>query len=94
MKQFKEDDLIAAHKWSFGNEETLKKMQLCGCFYCLNTFSSAEIEDYIEDKPYATALCPYCEIDSVIGEVSGFPISKEFLQEMYDWWFGDGITTL
>jgi acetone carboxylase gamma subunit len=35
-----------------------------------------------------TALCPYCGIDSVIGDKSGFPITKEFLEKMYQHWFG------
>ncbi len=26
---------------------------------------------------YGTAICPYCDIDSVIGESSGFPITND-----------------
>jgi hypothetical protein len=37
------------------------------------------------DNP--TAFCPFCGIDSVIGESSGYPITKEFMQKMYDHWF-------
>jgi hypothetical protein len=35
-----------------------------------------------------TALCPHCGIDAVIGDASGFPITKEFLSEMCQAWFG------
>jgi hypothetical protein len=34
-----------------------------------------------------TLLCPYCEIDSVIGSASGYPITREFLQQMQQYWF-------
>lgn len=34
-----------------------------------------------------TALCPYCGIDSVIGESSSFPITPEFLKAMHRYWF-------
>ena len=35
-----------------------------------------------------TALCPYCGVDSVKCESSGYPITKEFLAEMRARWFG------
>ncbi len=34
-----------------------------------------------------TAFCPFCGVDSVIGESSGYPITKEFLEKMKEWWF-------
>lgn len=34
-----------------------------------------------------TVLCPYCCADSVIGESSGYPITKEFLKKMNEYWF-------
>lgn len=43
-----------------------------------------------DTNPYdakGTAFCPYCSIDSVIGESAGFPLTKEFLDAMHDYWF-------
>lgn len=34
-----------------------------------------------------TALCPFCNIDSVIGESCGYVITKDFLSEMNEYWF-------
>ena len=31
----------------------------------------------------------YCDTDSVIGENSGYPITKEFLESMKKYWFDD-----
>ena len=77
---------IAAHEYSINNRESLQSDSICGCFYCLNIFSPTEITEWIEDAK-GTAVCPYCEIDSVIGESSGYPITKEFLKEMQKQWF-------
>lgn len=34
-----------------------------------------------------TAFCPYCGVDSIIGESSGYPITRDFLEEMNHYWF-------
>lgn len=85
------EDYIEAHNFCTNNMPTLKKDSLCGCFYCLNIFNPAEIENWIigdnaADK-LGTAICPYCGIDSVIGESSGYPITKNFLAKMKNHWF-------
>ncbi len=35
----------------------------------------------------ATALCPFCGVDAVIGESAGYPITETFLAEMHRYWF-------
>lgn len=79
-------DYIEAHKYCSNNREGLLKDQKCGCFYCLTIFSSKEIEEWINNTK-DTALCPYCGIDSIIGESSGYPITEEFLRKMNLYWF-------
>ncbi|MGG3122771.1 cytoplasmic protein [Priestia megaterium] len=76
----------AAHRFCRDNKESLKEDSLCGCFYCLEIFHPSEIEKWI-DSNESTALCPYCEIDSIIGQGSGFAITKEFLSVMNKYWF-------
>ena len=80
--------LIAAHKASYANKRRLSVPQECGCYYCMKTFSSEDIEDWSVDQPDWTAVCPYCGIDSVIGENDGYPLTNDFLEEMYKEWFG------
>lgn len=79
-------DYIEAHKHCTNNKPQLINDKKCGCFYCVNIFSPQEIEQWIEDTK-GTAICPYCGIDSVIGESSGYPITKEFLNKMHEHWF-------
>ena len=81
------EDIIAAHEFCTGNKKQLKKDSLCGCFYCLKIFDPKEIDFWIKDKKGKAAICPYCRIDSVIGQSSGYPITEDFLSKMKDHWF-------
>lgn len=84
-------DVIKAHEYSSNHKPELEKDTVCGCFYCKKIFHPSEIEEWIvcdnEIDRRGTAVCPYCGIDSVIGESSGFPITPDFLEEMYRYWF-------
>jgi len=82
-------DYKAAHKHCFKNRSELLAGDSCGCFYCLAIFPPSEIERWVDDDEGIgmTALCPKCDIDSVIGSKSGFRITPEFLKEMNKRWF-------
>ena len=86
--KYSKEQLQAAHKISYANKTRLSVPQKCGCFYCLRLFSSEDIVDWSVDKPDWTAICPYCGIDSVIGENDGYPLTEDFLEEMFEEWFG------
>lgn len=77
--------VIEAHKKSDNHKAEIMKSELCGCFYCLAIYPPSKIEKWIDEEK--TAVCPECAIDSVIGSESGFPITREFLQEMHNYWF-------
>lgn len=80
------EDHIKAHKFSANHMRMIRRDKVCGCFHCLEIFHPQEIEEWIADD-MGTAICPYCGIDSIIGESSGYPITKEFLKKMRDYWF-------
>ena len=82
MEQY---DLDKAHKYSSNHRHELEKDNICGCFFCLKIYNPIEIEEWTDGGK--TAICPKCDIDSVIGESSGFPITKEFLIAMNKKWF-------
>ena len=82
MEQY---DLDKAHKYSSNHRPELEKDNICGCFFCLRIYNPKEINEWIDSG--TTAICPKCDMDSVIGESSGFPITKEFLSAMYKKWF-------
>ena len=83
----KKDDVIDAHKYSSNHKTSILKDKRCGCFYCLKIFSPTKISEWIEDEQDETAICPFCGIDSVICESSGYPITEEFLMKMKEYWF-------
>jgi len=82
--------LEEAHKHCFNNKEEISKSDTCGCFYCREIFSPSEIKNWIVSEEYPkeeTAQCPYCMIDSVIGNASGIEITKGLLIAMYGKYF-------
>ncbi len=83
MPSFNETDLLA-HIASAKNKEQVKESTVCGCFRCLSVFPASEVERFLSD---GTAICPHCGVDAVLGEKSGFPITKEFLEHMKTVWF-------
>jgi len=83
-------NLESAHRHSSRHRDEVLASDLCGCFYCRQTFPPAEIDRWIDEQNGVgtTAICPRCGVDSVIGSRSGFTPTPEFLREMHDYWFG------
>ena len=79
------NDILEAHKHCSRNKQEIESSDICGCFYCMEIFKPEEIGIWLASDE--TALCPHCAIDSVIGSKSGFPITKEFLEKMHEYWF-------
>ena len=85
MQTYSYDALTNAHRFASNHKQQILSDNKCGCFYCGRIFEPSEIKMWLDMED--TALCPYCGIDSVIGESSGYPITKEFLEAMYKRWF-------
>ena len=88
VKDDPETDIVEAHLHSYRNRRALEQADVCGCFHCLKIFSPKEIAEYVDD--HQTAICPYCAVDAVIGENSGFPVTQDFLLRMRRKWFDSG----
>ncbi len=88
MKNTPRSDILRrAHDFCLANRSDIRASKQAGCFYCCSVFEPREIDDWIPDTAGKTALCPRCGVDSVIPENAGFPLTEEFLREMYDYWF-------
>lgn len=69
------------------NHAEISASAVCGCFSCLATFPPAEIERWFNEGA-GTAVCPECQIDSVLGSASGLPVDdRDFLKAMQSRWF-------
>ena len=86
MDKFNDELLEEIHKHSINNKTEIQKSATCGCLFCREMFDPSEIKTWIKDKE-ETAECPYCKVDSVIGNASGYEISKSLLDAMAKKWF-------
>jgi len=82
-------NVVKAHRHCVQHREELQASSVCGCFYCLKIFAAMDIQHWINegDGKGSAALCPYCDVDAVIGDHSGFAITDEFLTAMHAHWF-------
>jgi hypothetical protein len=78
--------LKIAHRGSSSHRQEILSSNLCGCFYCRQTYPPSEILEWINDINGETAICPKCGIDAVLS--SKYPIEdNRFLDEMNKYWF-------
>ena len=87
-KAMDKNELYRLHLSSSMHRKALKRKQKCGCFYCERIFSSTDIKDWVDNGE--TALCPFCGIDSVIGEGCGREITDKLLHSMHLAFFESG----
>jgi hypothetical protein len=80
-----EPELLALHRACSHHRKLLTTSKICGCFNCLSVFGHAEIHKWIQRND--TALCPRCEVDAVIGDVSHPGLTRQTLEEMHKRWF-------
>lgn len=61
--------LSAIHSFASCNRDlvdaSVSNGEMCGCFYCVNTFRASKVKKYV-GKNADRALCPMCGIDSVL----------------------------
>jgi len=84
-KKAVEDEFWRAYSFSRYQKTKIENDRKCGCFSCLRIFSPGKITEWgmeTEDGDEVTAICPYCGLDAVIGEYSGFRINAKFLKKM------------
>ena len=84
------NDRHGAHAHSANHRSEIEASEKCGCFYCLDIYPPNSITEWVDENEQGigtTAICPRCGIDSVIGDKSGYPITREFLESMHQIWF-------
>lgn len=56
-----------------------------GCYHCCKIFPATEIKEYTDDGK--TCICPYCNIDAIVPDSSGYVITEANLKIAHDYWF-------
>lgn len=80
-----EAKLKAARKKSFANRESILKSEYCGCYDCGRLFKASILteEDFLPDAVSASAWCPFCRTDMVVGDYDVPEIvQRSFLHEL------------
>jgi hypothetical protein len=82
-------EVVFAHRHSIRHRNEILTSEVCGCFYCLAVSPPIEIRRWVDTKDGIgqTALCPKCDVDSVIGSNSGYLIGPDLLGLMQIHWF-------
>jgi hypothetical protein len=71
-------------QFSMKNRHLVEQSTSAGCFHCCKIFTAKEITKYTDNNK--TCLCPFCEIDSVVG-ISGFDITEDLLKKAKKYWY-------
>lgn len=97
-----DSELREVHSKSTMNRHAIEASNQVGCFGCERIWDPLDfpIKEWIDDNPFssrlphagengnATALCPFCGIDSVIAKLSVGKITHYMLGKMEEFWFG------
>ncbi len=76
------------HGLSIAHRDAVLGSEICGCFFCIREFPSADITDWTDNG--RTALCPNCDIDSVLpGSI--VHIDTKMLAQMNERWFCEPV---
>lgn len=70
---------------AFKNRSMIESSIFAGCMHCCKTFTIAEIKSFTDNNQ--TCLCPYCNVDSVIGNSCGFDLNENSLQSANKYWY-------
>ena len=81
----KESQMERLHTYSTHNRELIEASDRCYCFYCKSVMDSRDVKDYIDNGQ--TALCPKCDIDSIIPDGIEEDVNEEIIDEMNQYWF-------
>ena len=85
QKQKELDLIISAlkqlHKKSINHKDEILESAKCGCFHCKTFFKPQLIDTWVDNGN--TALCPHCNIDSVIPNADVLNVTDDVLNLMY-----------
>lgn len=79
-------DQYQASDHATDNRREVEASDLCGCYFCSETYPSSEVVKWTDEGQ--SACCPKCGLGNVvIGSASGLPLAKEFLDLVHAHWF-------
>lgn len=90
-------NLDAIYSVAAGNQPHIHDETKCGCFACRRQFTGEEVQSFTPEIYGAkSALCPYCELDTVLSEEilpAGLSCSDELLALMNEAFFNGEVNS-
>lgn len=78
-------DTYIAYEHANRNKDEVESSDTCACFSCYSAFPAVEVTKWTEH----TAWCLRCEAyATVLGDASGLPLRRDFLEAVHDHWIG------
>jgi hypothetical protein len=82
--------ILSASRLSLNNLQQLKDSKWAGCYFCLTIFEASMVTDFTCSTD-TSGICPYCFIDSVLGDMISFKINQENLLQLKQYWFSGSL---
>lgn len=79
---------LQVHRLAFHNRDAVARSEKCGCYFCGHIFPPSEIKTYTDAG--ATAMCPRCAVDAVLGTDQGVPVTEDFMKAANKYCFPGG----
>lgn len=70
---------------SMKNRHLIEQSTNAGCFQCCKIYPISEIKNYTDKEK--TCICPFCNVDSIVGDNCGFVLNEEILKKAKLFWF-------
>lgn len=90
----KETELRELHSKSTMNRHAIESSDQVGCFCCERIWDPLDfpiknwIDEHADKNGNATALCPFCGIDSIVAKLSVGKVTVYMLDQLERYWFG------
>lgn len=77
MKNFPTTENEFRKLYKTSARSTIEASEIVGCYYCLEIFPAKQVIYLSKGKK--VGFCPFCEIDCLVPDISGYALTKEFL---------------
>ncbi len=74
-------NLEEAHEHTIRNREELEKSKFIFCLSCRTVVHPSDITEFVDKGK--TALCPYCDVDALIGDACGIKLTDKLLTDLH-----------
>lgn len=75
------------HQHVYGNKKEIDDSTMCICINCGKRYKANLVKDFkLEDDYNVTAICPYCDEFTVLGDSSGYELEDDEVSRIKNIW--------